>query len=186
MSVQHLIRIGKFGHVGRFRSVDATVYPREMRVVCRTRRGLEVGVVLAAPKDAGAAVDDGVLVRGVTVEDDLLIARQEKNQQEAFEACSQLLAQRELPVVLMDVEHLLDGKSLYFYFLGEVNGELDALTDELADAYEAKVQFRRFTETVIAGCGPDCGTDAAAGGGCGESGCATCSVSGACGSKIDG
>lgn len=83
----------------------------------------------------------------------------------------------------MDVEHLLDGKSLYFYFLGEANGELETLTDELAETYEAKVQFRRFTETVIAGCGPDCGTEAASGGGCGESGCSTCSVSSTCGSK---
>lgn len=183
VSVQHLIRVGKFGHVGRFRSVDATLYPRGSRVVCRTRRGLEVGVVLAAAEDAGAAVDDGVLARGVTPQDDLLIARQDKNRQEAFEACSQLLAQRGLPVVLIDVEHLFDGKSLYFYFLGEVNGELEELTDELAETYEAKVQFRRFTETVNAGCGPDCGTEAA--GGCGESGCSTCAVSGACGSKSD-
>ena len=84
-----------------------------------------------------------------------------------------MLAERGLAAVLMDVELLFDGASLYFYFLGDVSPEVERLTDELAEAYEAKVQFRRFTEAVVEGCGPDCGTEAAAG--CGD-GCSTCGL----------
>jgi len=142
---------------------------------------LEVGEVLSDIEDVGASSDDGVLIRGVTVEDDLLLARLEKNRTEAFEACTQLLAERGLPVTLMDVEHLLDGKSLYFYFLGETDETLEKLTDELAETYETKVQFRRFTDSVLAGCGPECGTEAASG--CGDGGCSTCAVVGSCGTK---
>ena len=72
--------------------------------------------------------------------------------------------------MLVDVEHLFDGQSLFFYFLGDTTPELDALTGELAEIYEAQVQFRKFTDTLTAGCGPGCGTEeaeqAARSGGC--------------------
>lgn len=171
------------GHVGRFTSVDAVQFPRGSRVVCRTSRGLEVGQVLSAATNGERGESDGSLLRGVTPEDELLLARLEKNKEEAFAACTELVAQRGLPVVLMDVEHLFDGRSLYFYFLGDVTPELDAITGELAAAYEAKVQFRQFAETLTAGCGPSCGTEDAEGGGCGVGGCATCAVASACHSQ---
>jgi cell fate regulator YaaT (PSP1 superfamily) len=149
-------------------------------VVCRTARGLEVGEVLRAPSiDEPHAGSDGILLRRVTPEDDLLIARLERNRQQAYEACVRLLADRQLHATLIEVEHLFDGQSLYFYFLGDVTPEIDQLTQELATAYEAKVQFRQFTDALERGCGPDCGTDAASG--CGtESGCASCAIASAC------
>jgi len=80
----------------------------------------------------------------------------------------------------MDVEHLFDGQTLVFYFLGEMTPELESLTSELAELYETHVQFRKFAETVTAGCGPDCGTEEA--GGCTT--CATgCAVAGACSTR---
>jgi hypothetical protein len=97
----------------------------------------------------------------------LLEVRLERNRQAAYEACSNRLDELGLPAALMDVEHLFDGRSLVFYFLGEMTAELEALTSELAELYETHVQFRRFSEAVTEGCGPGCGTEAAAG-------CKTC------------
>jgi hypothetical protein len=71
------------------------------------------------------------------------------------------------PAALMDVEQLFDGRTLVFYFLGEMTGELEALTNELAELYESRVQFRQFADAVNEGCGPGCGTESAAG-------CKTC------------
>ena len=48
----------------------------------------------------------------------------------------------------MDVEHLFDGQTLLFYFLGEMTPELEAITGELAELYETHVQFRRFSRSV--------------------------------------
>ena len=76
-----------------------------------------------------------------------------------------------------------DGQTLVFYFLGETSPELEALTAELADLYEAKVQFRKFAEAVTEGCGPGCGTADAPGGGCGTSCGTSCAVAGACATK---
>ena len=171
------------GHVGHFQAVDAVCYPRRARVVVRTRRGLELGEILAEPSaETNDALADGAILRGVTVEDELLQSRLEKNRQEAYQACSDLISKHNLSSVLIDVEHLFDGQGLFFYFLGEVTLELENLTQQLAEAYETKVQFRQFTETLIEGCGPDCGTEAAAGqGGCDS--CSGCAVATACNSR---
>jgi cell fate regulator YaaT (PSP1 superfamily) len=170
LAMQHFIRVGILGHVGRFAATDAARYPRGARVICRTKRGLELGEVLSVA-DAFAPATDGMLLRRVTVEDDLLLDRLTRNRNEAFAACSARIAERQLPVVLVDVEHLFDGASLFFYFLGEVTPELDAITGELAALYDAHVQFQKFADVLAHGCGPDCGTEEAA---YGDGGCATC------------
>jgi cell fate regulator YaaT (PSP1 superfamily) len=183
MAQHHLVRVGVLGTVGRFAAVDATRYPRKSRVILRTGRGLELGEVLDSPRDEmTAARADGSILRGMTVEDHLLAARLERNRHDAVEMCSQLLTERKLPAVLMDAEQLFDGRSLVFYFLGEISPELEQLTDELTDAYDAQVQFRKFAETVATGCGPGCGTEEASGQGC--TSCATgCAIAGACATR---
>jgi cell fate regulator YaaT (PSP1 superfamily) len=180
MSGQHWVRFGAFGSVGRFAATDGLRYPRGARVVCRTRRGLEVGEVLSPLAESAGPENDGTLLRRITVEDDLLLARLDKNRHEAWQACQERLAACGIPAVLVDVEHLFDGQSLYFYFLGETTSALDALTAELAETYEATVQFRKFTETLTAGCGPGCGTEDAEHG-CASGACSTCAVVTACG-----
>jgi len=119
----------------------------------------------------------------MTVEDELLWDRIQRNRDAAFEACRELLDEHGVNEVLMDVEHLFDGQSIYFYFLGEPPANIDQLSNILTDTYEAKVQFRKFTETMTEGCGPGCGTEEAAGNGCGTGGCSTCSVANTCGAK---
>ena len=174
----HLVRVGLFGHVGRFSSASGEIVRRGHRVVCRTRRGLEIGVVLGdSGSEAPAGDPDGLLLRRVTPEDDLLLARLERDRERAFAQCTELLSQRGMAVTLVDVEHLFDGRSLFFYFLGNVTPEVDALTHELAQTYEATVQFRQFADALERGCGPDCGTESASG--CGT-GCASCAVASAC------
>lgn len=177
---QHLVRVGALGSVGRFTSVDAVRYPRAARVVVRTGRGLELGEVLAAPDGPDDGEADGSILRGVTVEDQLLAARLEKNRQAAYEACAARLAETGAAAVLMDVEHLFDGHTLLFYFLGPWTSEIEALTAELAELYESQAQIRGFAEAVEHGCGPGCGTETAAGCKTCISGCA---VAAACASR---
>lgn len=177
----HLVRVGAMAAIGRFTSVDACHYPRGTRVVCRTARGLELGEVLVPPDERSgpAGEADGTILRRVTVEDDLLAARLAQNRDAAFRACREALRRRALGVTLIDVEHLHDGRTLLFYFLGPPSPALDALTQELAAAYDVEVEFRRFAETLTEGCGPGCGTDSASGGGCGS--CADqCAVAAQC------
>lgn len=182
----YLVRIGQFGRVGRFRAAGAGTYSRAMRVVCRTDRGLEIGEVLAPADGQGPQTPDGALLRRMSTEDELLAARLQKNKDEAYTNCLRLLAERGLDAVLMDVEPLFDGSSLFFYFLGDVSPAVEAVTEQLAAAYEAKAGLRQFADTLVTGCGPHCGTEQVAGGDCGTGGCATCSIAGACGTAPRG
>jgi cell fate regulator YaaT (PSP1 superfamily) len=164
------------GYVAGFTAVDAACYPRGSRVVLRTSRGLELGEVLTPVEHDAAAPHEGSILRGMTEQDRLLETRLLKNRGEAFEACAGKLAELGVTAALVDVEHLFDGRSLIFYFLGAEPPELPALTGELAEVYDAQVQFRAFSETLSAGCGPDCGTEHAAGCGSCGTGCAVAAL----------
>ena len=182
MGRHHLIRVGVLGRVGRFTSVDAVTFPRHSQVVVRTSRGLERGEVLASPGAGdGDHPADGSLLRGMTPEDHLLAARLDDRRTAAAEACASRLASLNQGITLLDVEHLFDGRTIWFYFLGEATPEVESLVAELAEVYEAEVQFRRFSDTLVQGCGPECGTEHAPGG-C--STCATgCGVSSVCATR---
>ncbi|HWB13292.1 MAG TPA: PSP1 C-terminal domain-containing protein [Pirellulales bacterium] len=181
MPAFHLVRVGALGHVGRFTSVDATRFPRGSRVIVRTVRGLEVGEVLAPPASESRAESDGAIVRGMTIEDQLLEARLGSKRQEAYDACRRRLADLRIEAVLVDVEHLFDGQTLVFYFLGPQPPGLKTVAAELAEAYDAEAQIGTFADVLASGCGPGCGTEEAAG--CGS--CSTgCAVAGLCSSKI--
>ena len=174
----HLVKTGVMGLVGRFRSVDHVTYPRNHRVICRTSRGLEFGEVVCQITEKEDSQDDGELLRTVTQNDEMILERLQRHRDRAFLACQKLISDRAIPAVLVDVEHLFDGQSLFFYFLGDVSPELEALTSQLAETYEAKVRFRKFSETLVNGCGPDCGTKE---GGCSSGGCGSCKLAGSCG-----
>lgn len=171
-----LVRYGVQGSVGRFRSPDRVRYPRRQRVVLRTLRGLEAGEVLGPSNDEPS---DGDLLRAMTAQDDLLAERLSRRSDEAFQACNALLAERDIDAVLLDAELLLDGRGLFFHFLGEPPAEAESLTAELAEAYEAEAQIGRFAQTLEEGCGPGCGTEEAKGqGGCAS--CVSCAVASVC------
>jgi cell fate regulator YaaT (PSP1 superfamily) len=180
---QHFVRFGIPGYVGCFASADAERLSRGTRVILRTSRGVELGEVLSPVDEPlpGPHVD-GNLLRRVTVEDDLLLVRIEKHREDAYQACVALLAERGIAATLVDVEHLFDGQSLFFYFVGDTPPEIETVTQDLADAYDAQVEFRKFTETLTQGCGPGCGTEDAENG-CGHGGCATCVVASACSTR---
>lgn len=171
------------GQVGRFRSADGRQYPRGAAVVCRTARGIEVGEVLTPAVESEPDRVDGQLLRALTAEDRLLQTRLERHQRRAFQACARRIRERDFPVTLVDIELLFDGQSLYFYFLGEVTPEVEAMTQVLAEEYEAKAGIGQFAKLLSEGCGPGCGT--AEGNGCQTSGagCSGCAATGSCGSK---
>jgi hypothetical protein len=180
--MNHLVQTGLFGVVGRFRATDRGRREAGTRVICRTSRGLETGTVLK-PLASDERTADGDLLRQVAPEDQLLIDRIEQFRDHAYQTCRRLLQQRGLSAALVDVEHLFDGQTLYFYFLGEVSDEVSQMIGELAEAYEARVKFRRFSQLLAAGCGPDCGTRI---GGCSDGGCNGCSVRSVCHSAAAG
>ncbi|MFP6753647.1 MAG: PSP1 C-terminal domain-containing protein [Pirellulaceae bacterium] len=183
MRQQFLARVGVMGYVGRFAAALPLPVSRGSRVICRTERGLEVAELLGDVEKVSSGEVDGTVLRIVTPSDDLLLARIEKHRDDAYRACALLLKEQQLDVTLMEVEQLFDGATLVFYFLGETTAELESITGRLAEEYESKVQFRRFAESVMEGCGPDCGTDEGAG--CSLNGCSSCLLATSCSASME-
>lgn len=104
----YLVRVGALGHVGRFGVAEAIDLPRGARVVCRSRRGLEIGEVLTRGSlrsiEPAEASLDGTVLRPVAPADELVLLRLGKNRDAAFDACQALLRASGSRVTLVDVE----------------------------------------------------------------------------------
>lgn len=181
MAGWYFVRTGALGNVSRCYAPDHS-YSRSARVVVRGERGLQIGQVLA-PCQPSAGGPDMRILRPATVEDELLASRLERRGREAMAACRQELERRGLSACLLDAEYSLDGRQLCFYFLGDPPGDGDDLMSELAALHSAQVELAEFGKLLTEGCGPDCGSEAAAG--CRSSACAACSLVGACEKKTD-
>jgi len=95
--------------------------------------------------------------------DHLLLARAGQKRHQALRRCEQLLLRHGLPDVLIDAEYLLDGGTVVFYFLGPPSPGLESLLDHLAREFESQVRLQDFLQAAQQGCGPDCGSEKAAG-----------------------
>jgi nitrite reductase (NADH) small subunit/3-phenylpropionate/trans-cinnamate dioxygenase ferredoxin subunit len=177
---QFLVRFGAMGHVGKFCAAEPIGCDRGSRVVVQSSRGLEIGeVLMAAEPDSSLMADQpdsGVLVREFTEDDTVKERLLREGQLRAFEACRQLLTDRNVPVELVDAEQLFDGQTLIFYFLGDPPPALANVTAELAQEYETQVQFRPLGSGLGTSCGTGCGSDDGhacgnGGGGCGDGAC---------------
>lgn len=179
---QYLLRVGLHGQVGRFQSSGVGGLRRLDRLVCRTARGLEIGVVLGsvATHHNPQTPVDGTILRRTTPEDELLWGHLQQLGEEAFQSCDLWLKSNGAASLLLEVEPLLDGRTLYFHFLSEVDEAVQVHLDELVAIYEQQVRQSKFANLLTHGCGPGCGTSQAKNG-CGSSGgCAVCKVAAAC------
>jgi hypothetical protein len=150
------------------------------QVVVQTPRGIELGTVLrdCQPDDKPM----GRVLRAVRPEDELLNRHLQEFGQTAFRRCMDWLQSSGHDAVLLEVEPLLDCKTLLFHFLSGVDPLLQGHVDHLVSLYESEVAASDFVRRVKDGCGPDCGTSEASGSGCGSSaGCSGCSIG--CGAK---
>lgn len=176
------VRLG-YGEVIPIRA-GVTKLHRGEQVICRTQRGIEMGEILARNELEILDVDGvGKYIRRSRPEDDLLWKQLQALSIDASVACESFLRDQELPDVLIEVEPLFDGKTLYFHFLGEPSPEIEQHVQKLAGVYQRQVASSRFAELLEHGCGPGCGTKEKSGCGSTGGGCAVCSASSKCVAK---
>lgn len=193
--MEYFCRVGRHGQVGRFASTSSVSLKRNSRVVVRTGRGIEAATILstASERSNGSSAEsiengsidnhtskyDGKILRTMTAEDSLLSDQLERTAVETFATCQTFLVESGSNECLLEVEPLLDGKTLYFHFIGTPDDELNSYLKQLTEVYRAKVSETRFAQLLEHGCGPGCGTEEK--GSCGESGtCTVCVIANAC------
>ena len=177
----HLVRVGYQQDVI---PVQAGLVPlsRGDRIICRTSRGIEMGTVLTATQpDYVESSVASKFIRKARPDDELLWRQLTTLSVEASRSCQAFLDDQNTTDVLLEVEPLIDGRTLYFHFLGTPSLETERYVDELSEIYQKSVASSRFAVLLEHGCGPGCGTKEKSG--CGTGGCAVCAVAGGCTAK---
>ncbi len=186
---EYLASFGLNGEFGRFRATSSLRVRRGERVVVRGPRGVEIARVLreATARHAHFLPNTSVgqLLRRVSPDDERTESAMRVRAQQLFVRGGQLIADLGLPLILVDVEALLDGEHAVLHHLrvedADVRPFVSTLSREFA-MHISLVDLSRDSEGALPkddeppGCDrPDCGQRADGGcSSCGSGGCGSC------------
>src|SRR5260221_665674 len=174
---EYLVHHGAGGHLGRFRAAKSATFTRGDTVVVRGLRGLELGEVLCAAEGKAALPDPyvGEVLRRALPDDLAVAERQREIGQRLCTDAEQLAVEFGLPLAVVDLEVLLDGRQAILHVLRLGPCDEGPLLAELGERHGLIVRLFDLTETPPAapdaadhlediGCGKEnCGSGA---GGC--------------------
>jgi len=112
-------------------------------VVVDNDRDLNLGRVVFLVDGAEGKTYRPVL-RRVGPEDFLLIRRNKKREEEAFDICQKRIAERGLPMKLIRVAYLHGGNKAIFYFSAEGRVDFRALVRDLAQQLHVRIEMRQI------------------------------------------
>ena len=144
-----LVRYGVMGHVSRVGSNRLIPCLRGDRVLVHTDRGVEVGEVLKAPSslagNSSKTRPTGELLRVMTEEDQREQQRLDSTNQSTLQMCSEFIAERQLPITVIDVDQLFDCETIIVHYLGEFTEKLGPAAVELSGVVgNRRVQFQKI------------------------------------------
>ncbi|UCC67392.1 MAG: stage 0 sporulation family protein [Armatimonadota bacterium] len=116
------------------------------RVVVRTSRGLEIGLVRAGPTDTPPDQITGELssiVRKATEEDLHKDERSAEREREAMETAAKKVAEHGLPMKLIEAQATLDRSRIVIHFSAEGRVDFRSLVRDLARALRTRVELHQ-------------------------------------------
>jgi len=148
MADTYVVRYGQMRLLGEFRGLAGLEHPRGQRVVIGTDRGTELGEVLAPATDRTAAFLEnparGDVLRTATAGDLEASALLAGRQEAGFAACREFIGKRRLQMDLVDVEAILGGERMVFYYLAEKRVDFRELVKDLARALQTRIEMRQI------------------------------------------
>lgn len=148
MPSTYVVRYGQMRFLGEYTSVPGQEHPRGQRVVVHSDRGTELGEVLCPATDRTAAFLEnpvrGEILRAATSEDLANEARLTVSQRAGFAACTEFIGKRRLQMDLVDVEAILGGERMVFYYLAEKRVDFRELVKDLARAMQTRIEMRQI------------------------------------------
>ena len=116
-------------------------------VIVETARGLELGHVLIA----NSMVDEEDLVAALkpverlATEEDLRIYEENlAKRDDAMKVCAEKIAKHELEMKLIDVEFMIDGSKIVFYFSADGRVDFRELAKDLAGYFKNRIELRQI------------------------------------------
>ncbi len=116
-------------------------------VIVSTERGEHIGEVHQKVDPNRADVKKKTLfqiLRRATDEEKQRLTELRSKEEEAFGLCLQKIAERDLPMKLVDVEYQFDGNKITFYFTAEKRVDFRELVKDLAAQYKTRIELRQI------------------------------------------
>ncbi len=144
----YIVRYGAMRLLGVFSPSGGRPYQRGAKVIVRTDRGLEVGVVLceAQPEIVQRLRDpgSGQILREMTPEDHHEETRLRQQARQQLEVCRQYIERLGLKMQLVDIEHLFGGERIVIYYLAENRVDFRELVRLLAAEFQTRIEMRQI------------------------------------------
>src|SRR4051794_36978074 len=112
----YLVRFGVMRHVGRF--VAETPHRRGEAVVVRSRRGDELGEVLAEAEATTSGTTAALLLRAAGADDWEMARRAAEDRDRRLAECERIFRDGQWPLEMIDVEPLLGDRRTVVHYLG--------------------------------------------------------------------
>jgi cell fate regulator YaaT (PSP1 superfamily) len=180
-----LVRYGRMNTLGFFEHQETRIPKLPRRVVVKTDRGLELGQLVGqlCPYKAGqfklsqsnikkyfdnsgidlAVEKTGRFIRYATAEDVSEERHLQKIAEEELRCCRRCIKELNLPMKIVDAEHIFGGERLIFYFMSEGRVDFRELVKKIAQEQQTRIEMRQIgsrDEARLLGdvetCGQEC------------------------------
>ena len=161
-----LVRYGRMNSMGFFEHNQANIPRVPTRVVIKTEKGLELGYLVGqfGPYKSGrfrlsrsdiqkyfedSKIDFsgkivGKVLRYATIEDINEERHLRKIAEEEMRCCRQFIKEMDLPMKIVDAEHIFGGERIIFYFMADGRVDFRQLVKKLATEYQTRIEMRQI------------------------------------------
>ena len=180
-----LVRYGRMNSLGLFEHNETRIPRTITRVVVKTEKGLELGYLVGQLtcykegrfkfsderikkyfEDSGidfAYAQGGKFVRYATPADINEEQHLQKITKEEIDCCKRFIKEMNLPMKIVDAEHIFGGERIVFYFMADGRVDFRELVKNLAHEYQTRIEMRQIgsrDEAKLLGdvesCGQEC------------------------------
>ncbi len=144
----YIVRFGEMRILGVFGPPGDDPLSRGSKVIVQTERGLEAGEVLCEATELGLArlpeLAKGQILRRMSADDARDLARIHEQEKNEYGTCLRCIEKLELPMQLVDVEHLFGGERIVVYYLAETRVDFRELVRMLAGEFQTRIEMRQI------------------------------------------
>jgi cell fate regulator YaaT (PSP1 superfamily) len=145
---KYVVRYGVMRFLGVFSTSRGETFGRSARVIARTPRGQEAGEVLCeATEHAVANLRDpsqGQILRRMSAQDEIELRHIQTMERDEHEVCASRIAELQLDMRLVDLEHLFGGERVIVYYLSENRVDFRELVRQLASEFQTRIEMRQI------------------------------------------
>lgn len=147
--MSYVVRYGVTRILGEFTARGFGPLVRGTSVIIRSDRGHEWGTILCSATGQtrtylGTTDGHGRIVRLPTDDDDLERDRCFASEKVAFQGCLEQIRERNLQMQLVDVEQVVGGERLIFYYVSEQRVDFRDLVKALAKLFHVRIEMRQI------------------------------------------